>query len=139
MLFSAFVSWRPGMRGDTCIKYVCPLLDGQQSFTYHIAWWGLIGGFTFLMLFSIRAGMAWWLAGLLFIVYFALSVSVTRLRAEFGFPAHSLWHATPYFILLPTMGSGKIDPKSSTIFALYRWVNLDWPAIRCCANSKASS
>jgi hypothetical protein len=65
------------MRGDTCIKYVCPLLDGQQSFTYHIAWWGLIGGFTFLMQFSIRAGMAWGLAGLLFIVYFALSVSVT--------------------------------------------------------------
>ena len=113
--------------------------NSQRGLTYRTAWWGLIGGFTFLTLFSIRAGMAWWLAGLLFIVYFALSVSVTRLRAEFGFPAHSLWHATPYFILLPTMGSGKIDPKSSTIFALYRWFNLDWPAIRCCANSKASS
>ena len=100
--------------------------NGQRGFTYRTAWWGLIGGFIFLTLFSIRAGMAWWLAGLLFIVYFALSVSVTRLRAEFGFPAHSLWHATPYFILLPTIGSGKIDPQSSTIFALYRWFNFDW-------------
>ena len=67
-----------------------------------------------------------WLVCLLFAIYFALSVSVTRLRAELGFPAHSLWHATPYFVLLPTIGSAKIDPRSSTIFAIYRWFNFDW-------------
>jgi len=98
----------------------------MEPMSYRTACWGVIGGLIFLIFFSVKAGMALWLVCLLFAIYFALSVSVTRLRAELGFPAHSLWHATPYFVLLPTIGSAKIDPRSSTIFAIYRWFNFDW-------------
>ena len=100
--------------------------DSMEPMSYRTACWGAIGGLIFLIFFSVKAGMALWLVCLLFAIYFALSVSVTRLRAELGFPAHSLWHATPYFVLLPTIGSAKIDPRSSTIFAIYRWFNFDW-------------
>ena len=100
--------------------------DSTEPMSYRTAWWGAIGGLIFLVFFSVKAGMALWLVCLLFAIYFALSVSVTRLRAELGFPAHSLWHATPYFVLLSTVGSAKIDPRSSTIFAIYRWFNFDW-------------
>jgi len=100
--------------------------DSQEPMSYRFAFWGMIAGLIFLIFFSMKAGMAFWLVCLLFFVYFALSISVSRLRAEFGFPAHSLWHATPYFILIPTIGTRNIDPKSSTIFSLYRWFNFDW-------------
>jgi len=100
--------------------------DSQEPMSYRLAFWGMIVGLLFLILFSVKAGMVFWLVCMLFVVYFALSIAVTRLRAEFGFPAHSLWHATPYFILIPTIGSRNIDPRSSTIFSLYRWFNFDW-------------
>ena len=100
--------------------------DSQEPMSYRFAFLGMILGVIFLIFFSMKAGMAFWLACLLFFVYFALSISVNRLRAEFGFPAHSLWHATPYFILIPTIGTRNIDSKSSTIFSLYRWFNFDW-------------
>ena len=100
--------------------------DSTEPMSYPLAFWGMIGGFIFLALFTLKTGMAFWLICLLFVTYFALSLAVTRLRAELGFPAHSLWHATPYFILIPTIGTYNIDPKSSTIFSLYRWFNFDW-------------
>lgn len=93
--------------------------------SYRTACWEAIGGLISLIFFSVKSGMALWLVCLLFAIYFALSVSVTRLRAELGFPAHGLWHATSYFACL-TIGSDKIDPRSSTIFAIYRWLNFDW-------------
>ena len=100
--------------------------DTMEPMTYQLAFWGMVGGLLFLIFFTVKAGMVLWLTALLFLTYFSLSIAVTRLRAESGFPAHSLWHATPYFILLPTIGTYNIDPRSSTIFSLYRWFNFDW-------------
>jgi hypothetical protein len=100
--------------------------DSDEPMSYRVAFWGMVGGLIFLMIFSAKTGMAFWLVCLLFVTYYALSLAVTRLRAELGFPSHSLWHATPYFILLPTIGTQQIDPRSSTIFSLFRWFNFDW-------------
>ena len=47
---------------------------------------GLLGGILFLFIFSYRGGMALWMVGLYFLVYYFLALGITRVRAEVGPP-----------------------------------------------------
>ena len=51
---------------------------------YRWAALGLVGGLIFLFVFSHQGGMALWTIGLYFLIYYLLSMSLTRIRAEVG-------------------------------------------------------
>jgi hypothetical protein len=64
-----------------------------------------------------------WLAVCFFLIYYGLSLAITRMRAQFGAPVHDLHFTGPDQILTSALGT-KAFPKSDLIgFALYFWFN----------------
>src|SRR5262249_5188000 len=89
---------------------------------------GAIGGFAFLTVFSYLAGMPVWMAGLFFVIYFAIAVSVTRMRAELGPPTHDLHFIGPDLSLHTQFGARALSENTMGVFTLYYWFNR---AYRC--------
>ena len=69
------------------------------------------------------AGMSGGIFTAFFILYFIISVAVTRIRAEIGPPAHSMLFVNPQDILLVHLGAAAVGPQNLSIFALFWWFN----------------
>jgi hypothetical protein len=80
-------------------------------------------GVTILLAFSIAAGMQWWAAILFFIGYLSVSVTVSRVRGEFGSPVHDLHFANPGSVMVQLVGTQPFTPRTLTVFTLYYWFN----------------
>ena len=96
--------------------------DPDEPMTYRIAFLGIISGFIFLVTFCYYAGMSIWLMVVFFIIYFSLSTTITRIRAELGPPVHTLVGATPDQILLTLFGTRRIGLRNLTGFGLLHWI-----------------
>ena len=85
----------------------------------------LLGGAAFVALvwFSVAAGMRIWVAIGFFIIYYGLSVAITRMRAQFGAPVHDLHWTGPDTIMPLVGGTRAFTDKDLTIFSLYFWFN----------------
>ncbi len=94
----------------------------DEPMKYRIAFLGIIAGFIFLVTFCYYAGMSIWLMVLFFVIYFSLSTTITRIRAELGPPVHTLVGATPDQILLTLFGTRRIGPRNLTGFGLLHWI-----------------
>lgn len=77
----------------------------------------------FLLAFSIAAGMAPVVALAFFVIYLALSVMITRIRAEFGFPVHDMHNMGPDQAMARVVGSGVFDRQTLGAFWLFYWFN----------------
>jgi hypothetical protein len=69
------------------------------------------------------------IAILFFALYFAISISVTRLRAELGAPVHDLWSVGstgPDTFIINTFGTRKLTPKDLSVLTLYYGFNRDY-------------
>ncbi|MBC7287036.1 MAG: hypothetical protein H5T86_03125 [Armatimonadetes bacterium] len=110
--------WRAVVRGER-------VSAEQEPMQYSTAVWLALLGFAFLLLYSLRMGMWLWIAVTVFIIYFLISLTVTRVRAELGPPAHDLHFAGPDQILTNLFGSNGriIAPKQLTLLKLYFWFN----------------
>lgn len=110
--------WRRVIRGGR---------EGQEDepLPYRFAFWMGVAGLAFLVLFSMHMGMWPWVAVAVFVIYFLISLTVTRVRAELGPPAHDLHFAGPDQILTNLLGSdGRILlPRQLTLLKLYFWWN----------------
>ena len=73
--------------------------DEGEALRYRTAAIAVIIGFILILAFCIKAGMSVWFAVLFFALYFAMSVTITRIRAELGPPAHDLYNAGPDLLL----------------------------------------
>jgi len=100
-----------------------PLTDEREPLPYRTAALGALLGFVALVWFSAAAGMKVWLAVSFFLIYFALAVAVTRMRAQFGSPVHDLHFTGPDTTLSMTFGTQFFDKKDLTIMSLYFWFN----------------
>ena len=89
---------------------------------YRWAALGLLGGLIFLCVFSHRGGMALWTIGLYFLIYYLLSMSLTRIRAEVG-PPTIRTYATPHGILTDIFGTRILSHGSLTMMRLYLTFN----------------
>jgi hypothetical protein len=96
--------------------------DPDEPMTYRIAFLGIIAGFIFLVTFCYYAGMSIWLMVVFFVIYFSLSTTITRIRAELGPPVHTLVGATPDQILLTLFGTRRIGLRNLTGFGLLHWI-----------------
>ncbi|MDQ2798131.1 MAG: hypothetical protein M3Y13_00630, partial [Armatimonadota bacterium] len=64
--------------------------DREEPIRYRAALIGIIVGLILLVAFATVLGLSWWLGVLFFLIYLALAVAITRMRAELGTPIHEL-------------------------------------------------
>jgi hypothetical protein len=84
---------------------------------------GIVIGISLLVLFSVKIGMSAWLALLLFVGYYLLSIVVTRIRAESGFFTHPMAGIMISDIIITGAGTRVLGAGNLTAMALYRWFN----------------
>jgi hypothetical protein len=97
--------------------------DGAEPMTYRSAFIGIITGVAALVAFATYLGMTWWIGVLFFLMYFALALAITRMRAELGTPMHDLHFTGPEMIMTRIAGSKAFDAQNLTVFGLFFWFN----------------
>lgn len=97
--------------------------DSREPMTYRNAMIGIVMGIACLSAFAHFLGMVWWIGILFFLIYFALALAITRMRAELGTPMHDLHFTGPEMIMTRVMGSNAFDVETRTVFALFFWFN----------------
>lgn len=86
--------------------------NDEDLISYRIATLGIIVGIAFLVAFCFYAGMSIWVMVIFFILYFGLSTTVTRIRAELGPPVHTMDGSTPDEILLTVFGTRRLGTRN---------------------------
>ena len=102
--------------------------DADEPMRYRWAFIGLAGGLAGLVAFAVVLGLAWWLAVLFFLLYLALALAITRMRAELGTPVHDLHFTGPDWALTDVLGTQGMAPGGLAAFSLFFWFNR---AYRC--------
>jgi hypothetical protein len=97
--------------------------NGQFIVSPRWAWLLTVGGFIVLVVFSVAAKSQWWAALLFFVGYFGISLTVSRVRGEFGSPVHDLHFASPGLVMVQLVGTRPFTPQTLAVFTLYYWFN----------------
>ena len=97
--------------------------DSREPMTYRFALIGIAVGVSGLIGFAHYLGMTWWIGVLFFLMYFALALAITRMRAELGSPIHDLHFTGPELIMTRVAGSEAFDGGNLTAFAMFFWFN----------------
>ncbi len=99
--------------------------DADEPMGYRLALIVLVLGAALLSLFAAALGMWAWLAVIFFVLYFGLSLAVTRIRAELGPPAHDLHRGGPDLILTNILGTDPtvLPTQQLTALSLCFWFN----------------
>ena len=97
--------------------------DAGEALSYRTAGIGVLVGFILILAFCLKAGMSLWFATLFFALYFAMSVTITRIRAELGPPAHDLYNAGPDLLLTDALGTRRIGNRNLSVMSLFFWLN----------------
>ena len=100
--------------------------DATEPMRYRNAFLGVLFGGIFLIGFAMRGGMALWIAVLFFTAHFVtIAITLTRLRAQIGFPIHSTTFIGPHHSLVSLLGTRRIGARNLTWFSLFFWFNRD--------------
>lgn len=86
----------------------------------------IAAGCGFLFWFCHHAGMTAWIVITFFVLYFLISISVTRMRAELGPPAHDLHQIGPHLQILRFVGMAnmrKYYPVDTVMFGFFNFFN----------------
>lgn len=97
--------------------------DEDEPIRYKSAMWFILLGAVFLSIFSRAAGLSPWLIPPFFLIFFAMSIAVTRMRAELGPPAHDLHNGGPDRILASLLGPRTLGTQSQSVFSMFFWFN----------------
>ena len=92
--------------------------DAEEAFGYRAAVLGALAGVAYLWWLFARAGMQNWVIASFLGLYFALSLALSRIRAQLGPPTHSVEWAMPNFILAGLAGTQRLGPRSLGMFTL---------------------
>ncbi|MHC5034959.1 MAG: DUF6785 family protein, partial [Planctomycetota bacterium] len=92
--------------------------EGAEVFKYRSALLGVIAGCAYLWWFLHRAGMGYWVAGALLLLYFGAVMGLSRLRAQVGPPAHDLANMMPGNVIRTSMGTRLIGPRATGVLSL---------------------
>ncbi|MBC7287790.1 MAG: hypothetical protein H5T86_07050 [Armatimonadetes bacterium] len=98
------------------------LRDADEPMPYSWAVAGIVGGFTFLVIFSAQAGMSVPTVLLFLTIYYLLSIAMTRVRAELGTP-HEIYFVNPHRIIVELVGVRNISPRDLTALSTTYWFN----------------
>lgn len=93
--------------------------DDGEALRYRTAMIGALVGLILILAFCVKAGMSLWFAVLFFVIYLAMSVTITRIRAELGPPAHDLYNAGPDLLLTDAFGTRRIGNRNLSVMSLF--------------------
>jgi len=98
------------------------LRDEEEPIPYRWAALGILAGITALTVFSTQAGMSagTWLFFVL--IYYLLSVAMTRVRAELGTP-HEIYFVNPHRIIVEIVGVHSLSARDLTALSTTYWFN----------------
>jgi len=94
-----------------------------EPISYRTAAAGLLIGPTILIVFSLKAGMTFWVSVIFFTLYFILAIGITRMRAELGSPVHDLHRAGAHLMMVNTIGTRHFSVGNLTMFSFYQFFN----------------
>ena len=94
----------------------------EEPMSYRLAFFGLFFGGVYLLLFCLHAGMSVFAAVLFFVLYFAVSTAITRMRAELGSPVHDL-HFVVDTIIPEAVGTRRLGGNNLTMFSFFYFFN----------------
>jgi len=100
-----------------------PAYDTGEALRYRTAMLGATAGFLLIVIFCVQAGMSWWMAVAFFGTYLAMSVTITRVRAELGPPSHDLYNAGPDLILTDFLGTRRLGTQNLSVMTMFYWLN----------------
>ncbi|MFC1714357.1 DUF6785 family protein [Candidatus Poribacteria bacterium] len=97
--------------------------DSREPMKYRTAAIGVVIASIFLLVFCIRAEMSPWVFFIFFGIYFAMSLALTRIRAEVGIPEHAFFLVTPRDAMVTVLGTRRLGKRNLTILSLFVWFN----------------
>lgn len=97
--------------------------DEGEPLPYRTAVVGLVLGLAALAAFSLQAGMSLPTLASFLCLYFAMSLALTRLRAELGTPAHDLPFVGPERFMVDAVGTSAFARRDLVMMSLYYWFN----------------
>lgn len=116
------------------IGYRIELDDSEEPMKYRTAIIGMICSLAFIFFFCSKygissviykstAGMSTIIILVFFVIYFAISTSVTRMRAELGSPVHDLHYSGPDEIMVRVWGTRRLGVGNLSMFSLFWFIN----------------
>jgi hypothetical protein len=106
---------RPGSGGE--------MDDSQEGMSYRWALVSVVAGVAGLSAFFAWLGLGWWIAVLGVGLYLAMSIAITRIRAEFGPPVHDAHFSGPDSMLTVALGTAAFNPRQLTALNWFWWFN----------------
>jgi hypothetical protein len=121
-----------GLRGhlsDVLRQAWRPVPDGSHPLRYRYALLGAVAGFAFVVGFFHMAGLSLWVCLAAFVIYFAIALACTRMRAELGPPAHDLHNGGPDYILTAAFGARAFSTHELSVLSYFYWFNRAYRSI----------
>lgn len=100
----------------------------NEPMGYHSAVLGIVFGIGFITLFLWKSGMAIWLSITLFLLYYTVSLGLTRIRAEMGVPLHDFHFTGPDQMLPDILGSRRLGSRNLTVMSMLGFFNFTYRA-----------
>ncbi len=97
--------------------------DIDEPMSYRAAVLGLIAVLVFLVLFCYYGGASIGIMLTFFVLYYMISIAVTRMRAELGTPVHDLHYSGPDEILTRTVGTRRLGRGNLIMFSMFWFIN----------------
>ncbi len=97
--------------------------DNHGPLTYRGAIFGLIVALLFLVVFCYYGGANIGIMLAFFVIYYMISIAITRMRAELGTPVHDLHYSGPDQILTRVVGTRKLGRDNLVMFSLFWFIN----------------
>jgi len=95
--------------------------DAGEAFGYLPAFWAVVLAGAGMVWFSLAAGLSLGTTLWFLVVFWGVSITVTRIRAEFGAPVHDLHYADPGTMLTNIVGTTRVAPNDLVGLTLYFW------------------
>ncbi len=95
--------------------------DKGEPFSYRFSTIGLIVGIIFIVFFCLKMGMSLWVILLFFFLYYAISIAITRMRAELGPPTHELTGMNAGQMMTNVFGARRLGISNLLPMTHYFW------------------
>ncbi|MBD3181006.1 hypothetical protein GF312_01870 [Candidatus Poribacteria bacterium] len=88
--------------------------DSQEAMKYRTTVITMLIALSLLFMFCLRLGMSIPVIIAFFVLYYALSTAITRMRAELGSPVHDLHFSGPDMMITKSLGARRLSPGNLT-------------------------
>jgi len=95
----------------------------DESVSFRQAAIGIVIGMILLVIFCLQAGMSISIIGFFWILYFAIALGITRVRAELGPPDQTIIYVDPGRTIVATLGTHRTGAANMTIISLLYALN----------------